>query len=100
MTKNAKKKSRWLTHRSTSLQKIYSLGDFAEQNSKAKPERQTQQKRIKDRLPEAFPPDGRVPDHFTLEQIQTRLRPLFAKADLKVPSTDTIARALGRRKRS
>ena len=68
----------------------------------AKPERQTQEgwqiRRIKNLLPIAFPPDGHPPSDLTLQAIQTRLRPLFEKG-LKVPSTDSIARALGRRGR-
>jgi hypothetical protein len=64
----------------------------------SKPQRRTQQTRVKDLLPKAFPPDGHPPDDATLLGIQNRLRPLMKKGS-KIPSTDTIARALGRRDR-
>ncbi|MBR0867194.1 hypothetical protein ACVIWV_006125 [Bradyrhizobium diazoefficiens] len=55
-----------------------------------------QVKRVKELLPKAFPPDGHPPDNMTLQAIQTRLRSLLEKG-AKLPSTDSIARALGRR---
>jgi hypothetical protein len=69
----------------------------------AKPERQSEKvgwqiKHTKQLLLEAFPPDGHPPAHLTLQAIQNRLRPLVKKG-CKEPSTDTIARALGRRGR-
>jgi hypothetical protein len=107
MAKDNKRNVRWQVNKSpmlplvkmTRLPTAAELVAAEERWRRAKPERQTQQKRIKDLLPKAFPPDGRVPDHFTLERIQKALRPLFVKAHLKVPSTDSIARALGRRDR-
>jgi hypothetical protein len=67
----------------------------------ARPERQTREgwqlKRIKDLLPAAFPPDGRVPSNLTLQAIQARLLPAYEKKGWKAPSTDSIARACGRR---
>jgi hypothetical protein len=53
---------------------------------------------VKELLPKAFPPDGHPPDNFSLKAIQTRLRPLVKKGT-KVPSPDSISRALGRRNR-
>ncbi|MCK1605461.1 hypothetical protein IVB02_29700 [Bradyrhizobium sp. 166] len=71
-----------------------------EYNSASKPkERQTQQRRIRELLPAAFPPDGRPPVSFSLKAIKARLDPLFEKNSLTGPSTDSIARALGRRDR-
>ncbi|MGX9429724.1 MULTISPECIES: hypothetical protein [Bradyrhizobium] len=58
-----------------------------------------QVRRIIDLLPEAFPPDGRVPSNFSLKVVQARLKPAFEKRGLKEPSTDSISRALGRRDR-
>ncbi|MCK1502963.1 MULTISPECIES: hypothetical protein [unclassified Bradyrhizobium] len=57
-----------------------------------------QVKVVKELLPKAFPPDGYPPDKTTLQAIQNRLRPLVKKGS-NVPSTDSIARALGRRNR-
>jgi hypothetical protein len=72
-------------------------------NGTAEPEQGTQQgwqaNRIKKLLSIAFPPDGRVPSNLTLQAIQTRLRPTFEKNGWKVPSTDSISRACGRRGR-
>jgi hypothetical protein len=53
--------------------------------------------RIRDLLPIVFPPDGRVPSSLTLKAVKARLAPVFEKNGLKEPSTDSIARALGRR---
>jgi hypothetical protein len=64
-----------------------------------KPERVTQQTRVLQVLPTVFPPDGRPPTGFTLKQIQKCLEPEFKKQGWRLASTDTIARALGRRRR-
>ncbi|SDJ91485.1 hypothetical protein SAMN05216338_107312 [Bradyrhizobium sp. Rc2d] len=53
---------------------------------------------VKELLPKAFPPNGHPPDDFSLKAIQARLRPLVKKGT-KVPSPDSISRALGRRNR-
>jgi hypothetical protein len=94
--------SLWLTKMTAGDQHVIAGADFiqllADQGIAAKQERQSQQQRIKNMLPKAFPPDGRVPSHFTLQAIQRELLPLFAEAGWKEPSTDSIARALGRRK--
>jgi hypothetical protein len=73
----------------------------ADHGPTAKLERQSQKvgwqiKCVKDLLPKAFPPDGHPPGNLTLQAIQTHLRPLLEKG-AKVPSTDTIARVIGRR---
>lgn len=62
-----------------------------------KPQRTSQQTRTKKFLRDAFPPDGLPPIHWTLHRIQKRLEIHFKRNGLKLASTDTIARALGRR---
>jgi hypothetical protein len=64
-----------------------------------KPERVSQQTRVLQVLPTVFPPDGRPPTHLTDKQIQNRIEPEFSKRRWRLASTDTIARALGRRRR-
>jgi hypothetical protein len=72
---------------------------FDDYEMSPKQERQSQQKRIKERLREAFPPDGRVPIDYSLKAIAEALRPLFVRDSLPSPKPDSIARALGRRKK-
>ena len=52
--------------------------------------------RVKELLSVAFP-DG-VPDDATDKEIRRRLEPPFTARHWKLPSRDTIARALGRRR--
>jgi hypothetical protein len=75
----------------------YNFGAKPARNFGAKPARQTQQTRIRDLLPIAFPPDGRPPSDLSLKAIKAALKPVFEKNGLKEPSTDSIARALGLR---
>jgi hypothetical protein len=64
-----------------------------------KPERVTQQTRVLQVLPTVFPPDGHPPIDLSLQEIQNRMEEEFKKRRLRLASTDTIARALGRRRR-
>jgi hypothetical protein len=64
-----------------------------------KPGRVSQQTRVLQVLSTVFPPDGRPPTGLTLQQIQTCIEPEFTKRRLRLASTDTISRALGRRRR-
>jgi hypothetical protein len=70
-------------------------------NGTAEPEQGTQRgwqvNRIKKLLSIAFPPDGRVPPNLKLKAVQARLAPVFEQNGLPEPSTDSIARAIGRR---
>jgi hypothetical protein len=71
----------------------------AEIVSATKSKRRTQVARIREVLPIIFPPDGRPPIELSLKAIRTALWPVFEKNGLKPPSTDSISRVLGRRKR-
>ena len=64
-----------------------------------KPERVSRQTRVLQVLPTVFPPDGHPPIDLSLKQIQSSIEPEFTKQRLRLASTDTIARALGRRRR-
>lgn len=71
----------------------------------AKPPRQTQKHgwqldKIREVLPTVFPPDGRVPTNLALKVVEARLKPEFEKRGWKPVKVDSIARYLGRRKRS
>ncbi len=73
--------------------------------AKAKPERQRRGRAWQlDRLAEVvsivFRPEGRVPADLTLKEVQDRIEPEYKKRNWKLPGTDSIARFLGRRKRS
>ena len=62
-----------------------------------KPERVSQQTRFLQVL--ATVPDGRATTGLALKQIRNLIEPEFTKRRWRLPSTDTIARALGRRRR-
>jgi hypothetical protein len=61
--------------------------------------RVSQQTRVLQVLPTVFPPDGHPPIDFSQKQIQSIIEPEFTKRRWRLASTDTIARALGRRRR-
>jgi transposase len=73
------------------------VAERRETATKHKPERVSQQKRVLEVLSTVFPPDGRPPTGLTLKEIQNLIEPEFTKRCWRLASTDTIARALGRR---
>ena len=75
------------------------LAEACETATERKRERVSQQTRVLEVLPTVFPPDGHPPIDLTLQQIQNRIEPEFTKRRWRLASTDTIARALGRRRR-
>ena len=64
-----------------------------------KRERVSQQTRVLQVLPTVFPPDGHPPVDLSLQAIQNRIEEEFGKRRWRLASMDTIARALGRRRR-
>jgi hypothetical protein len=71
----------------------------------AEPKRQSrgrawQLERLGEVVSIVFPPEGRVPAELKLKAVQDRIAPEYEKRNWTLPGTDSIARFLGRRKRS
>jgi hypothetical protein len=73
------------------------VAERCETPAEHKPERVSQQTRFLQVL--ATVPDGPATTGLTLKQIRNLIEPEFTKRRWRLPSTDTIARALGRRRR-